>query len=257
MGTLSTRALRPNGRAKPEVARRGLDDRSAALPQENRVTFRRVVLRRFAALGGLILGLVSALGCSSASGSEGVERTDAAGDVVIRFRDEAAKTDAAIVAALTSMDEIPRAIALDARPALEAFGRAVDELDVRAAALSTSGSEMKSKVTVYLDQREKDSATLVDPALRASSMERRREVDASMEKIDRVLKDALPSLADQRVQLRDVLTFLSNDLTPRGLASVKETEGKARENGAKVRKLLVPVIERAELLALDLSPARR
>ena len=243
-------------RSNPSAPFPDVDDDATPNPPDVIATFRRVVLSRFTAFGCFALGLLAA-GCASSSGTEGVERTDAAGDVVIRFRDEAVKTDAAIVKALSSMDDVPRAIALDARPALDTFARDVAELDARAAALSAAAGEMKSKVTTYLNRREKDAGTIVNPELRASSMGRRREVDDSMERIDLVLREALPPLAEQRTQMRDVLTFLANDLTPRGLAAVKDAGEKARENGAKVRKLLIPVIERAELVALEISPARR
>ncbi|HEX7901157.1 MAG TPA: hypothetical protein VF950_25590 [Planctomycetota bacterium] len=253
--TVSIAALDiPGAPANPSAPFPDVDDAATPNPPDVIATFRRVVLSRFTAFGCFALGI---FGCASSSGTEGVDRTDAAGDVVIRFRDEAVKTDAAIVKALGSMDDVPRAIALDARPALDTFARDVVELDARAAALSAAAGEMKSKVTAYLDRREKDAGTIVNPELRASSMDRRREVDDSMEKIDRVLLEALPPLAEQRTQMRDVLTFLANDLTPRGLAAVKDAQAKAHENGAKVRKLLIPVIERAELVALEISPARR
>src|SRR5688572_24943161 len=174
-------------RSNPSAPFPDVDDAPTPNPPDVHATFRRVVLSRFTALGRLALGLATPLaaGCASStsSGRESVERTDAAGDVVLRFRDEAGKTDAAIVKSLATMDAVPRAIALDARPALDSFARAVDELDARAAALAAAAGEMKSKVSSYLDRREKDAGTLVNPDLRASSMERRREVDDSMEKI--------------------------------------------------------------------------
>lgn len=204
-----------------------------------------------------LASLVLAVGCASPSGTEGVDRADAAGDVVIRFRDEAARTDVSIVKVLARMDEIPRAIALDARPALDAFARALDELDGQSASLSAAADGMKAKVATYLELREKDAATMVNPELRQHSINRRREVRDAMEKIDVALEVALPPLLEQSRQMHDVLTYVGNDLTPRGLNVVKDQQAMAHENGNKVRKLLAPVIQQAERLALDISPARR
>jgi hypothetical protein len=207
----------------------------------------------------LALGLVATLaaGCSAPSVQERVERADAAGDVVVAFRNEVAETDAAIARAIVEMDRIPGVIGLDARPALGRFATALDELDGRSEALPTSSGRMRSEVAGYLKRRDRDADVLSDPGLRERAANRSHEVNASMEKVETVLKEALPSLHEQRTQLRDVLTFLAGDLTPRGLDGVKAAQEKARAQGVEVRKLLVAVVEEAELAALQLSPARR
>jgi hypothetical protein len=198
-----------------------------------------------------------AAGCSSPSGTEGADRASAAGDAVTRFRDEAAKTDAAIARAVAGLDEVSKTIATDARPALNGFAEAVDGLDAQATAMSAAADGMRTAVAAYVDAWEKEAGTLVNPDLRLRAMDRRKEVRDAMAKIDAVLKEANPALLDQRTQLRDVRTYLANDLTPKGLAVVKDVQAKARENGAKVRTLLKPVVEQAARVALEISPARK
>jgi uncharacterized protein YukE len=201
--------------------------------------------------------ILLASGCTSPSGTEGADRASAAGDSVTRFRDDLTKTDAAIGKAVAALDDISKNIATDARPALNAFAQAVSELDTQAAALGSSIGDMNGKVATYLDAWEKEAGSIVNPDLRLRAMDRRKDVRDSMAKIEAVLKEARPPLLDHRTQLHDVRTYLSNDLTPKGLAVVKDVQAKARENGAKVRQLIKPVAEQAARVALEISPAKK
>jgi uncharacterized protein YukE len=201
--------------------------------------------------------ILVAVGCGTPSGTEGADRASAAGDSVSRFKDELARTDASIGKAVAALDDISRNIATDARPALNAFAQAVSELDTQAAALGSAIGDMNSKMAAYLDAWEKEAGSIVNPELRLRAMDRRKDVRESMAKIEAVLKEARPPLLDHRTQLHDVRTYLSNDLTPKGLAVVKDVQAKARENAGKVRTLLKPVGEQAARVALEISPARK
>ena len=208
-------------------------------------------MRRISAL------LIFAVSCASPSGTEGADRAAAASAAVTRFRDETAKTGEAIGKAMAGLDELSRAISGDARTALDAFARSVAELDTQATAMSGAADSMRTATSAYMTAWENESKSLVNPDLRLRALDRRTEVKDALGKIDAVLKEAQPALLEQRTQLRDVRTYLSNDLTPRGLAVVKDVQAKARENGAKVRKLLTPVLEQASRVALDIAPARK
>ena len=201
--------------------------------------------------------LIFAASCSGPSGTEGADRASAASEAVGRFREETARTGEAIGKALGSLDELSRAISGDARPALDAFARSVADLDSQATAMAVAIDSMRRSTATYLEAWEKETASLVNPDLRLRALDRRNEVKEALAKIDAVLREALPPLLDQRTQLRDVRTYLANDLTPRGLAVVKDVQAKARENGAKVRKLLTPVVEQASRVALDIAPAKK
>jgi uncharacterized protein YukE len=198
------------------------------------------------------LALVSAC---SAPGTEGADRANAAGAAVTRFREETAKTEAAIARAIDGLDAITKAISTEPRPALDEFARAVDALDEQAERMRTATEDMEGRVHTYLEEWEKDAGGITNPDLRLRALDRRKELRDSMDKVRALLKEANPPLLEHRGQLRDVRTYLANDLTPRGLAVVKDVQAKARENGSKVRKVLVPVIEQTARLAQEISPA--
>jgi hypothetical protein len=85
---------------------------------------------------------------------------------------------------------------------------------------------MRSQGQAYFAEWEKQAATINDPDLKKSAEERRTRLAKAVEEVSGAMDEARNEIKPYVASIKDVQTYLSNDLTPAGIESI---EGKSKD----------------------------
>jgi Protein of unknown function (DUF2959) len=193
------------------------------------------------ALGGV--------GCATT----GYERSNEIAGEMARQAEGIQKARPQVDAMLASLDELTRTQG-DMRPVFMKFIETLDATEKAAASARKSGQTIREKEAEYLAEWQKQAAEIVNPEIKAASQTRQAEVKTTLGDLSeqgRVVGEAYdPFISD----MRDIRTYLSNDLTTGGMKSLQPTIEKARRDGATLQKALDEFNRASERVQTTLRP---
>lgn len=112
----------------------------------------------------------------------------------------------------------------------EAGQRFLEQID----AMSARGAD-------YFAEWSKEGQTYSNQQIRAASEERRAELTSAFLRISQASTGVRGALQAYLSDIRDLQTFLSNDLTPKGLQAVQEMAEKTVNDGRELKRLIGPI----------------
>lgn len=203
----------------------------------------------------LIFIAVAALvaGCATTATYEHAEKT---GVRIAEFREEVVNVKKAVDTSMSLLNQTVESAATDPRKAFEAFAKSVDDVESARAEAGNRAATVKAEGAAYFKKWEVELATINNPEIRKLAEERKAKLNEIFGKIGPLLEqtknDFDPFLAD----LKDLRTFLRQDLTVAGVDAAKSIIAKARESGAKVQKSLDDLIAEMNSIAAALTPGK-
>jgi len=114
-------------------------------------------------------------------------------------------------------------------------------------AMATSGAD-------YFSEWRKQGDSYTNPQIRAISEERRAELSSAFTRIAQASVGLRSSLQTYLVDIKDIRTYLSTDLTPKGVEAMKPTADKAMADGATLKLQIEPVLLAVTEARRQLSP---
>jgi hypothetical protein len=202
------------------------------------------------ALAALAAAVVVA-GCKTS----GYQQADKTGAGIASFRDEIVKCKQATDSTLTALDQIALAANTNPRPAYENYCKQVANLDSSANRVRKSAQEMKDNGQAYFAQWEQQLSQVKDENIRKMAQDRKAKLQESFDKIKEYTEPLKEQFDPWMQSLKDLQTYLSNDLTVNGIAAAKKPFAAAKSNGAKVQKSMDGLVEELNDLAATLTPA--
>lgn len=206
------------------------------------------------ALAPLLILTVLVGGCAS-SGSGDPQR-----DAAISTMD---RTDALRQAVQASKVQVGESLnAMEALPAAGSKLRNVygdykselREMEKSADRVSKLRREMVQQAASYQKNWFGDTETLDSDTLRAAARERLDTVRRNFDAVEPLYQDVADGYADYIAQLREVRTYLSNDLTTPAVQAVTPTFEKARQNAGSLRTAMDQFIISLRSLSESLAP---
>jgi uncharacterized phage infection (PIP) family protein YhgE len=191
----------------------------------------RVQLGQALILALLGLGLV---GCRST----GYEKSDAAARSLQSAAAEVQTQNRTLEMTLTALNELVNKPSGDLKPQFRSFSSSLDRLIDAADRTSATGKRIQGKTADYFEAWDKQLADMNYEYVRKSSESRRSEVSTRFEAINRRYQESEEVVRPLIAYLVDIRKALSADLTPGGLAAVKNIVSNAQENATKVQTVL-------------------
>jgi hypothetical protein len=168
-------------------------------------------------------------GCSSGPDAK------ATADRMGAFGLETAKVNDAIDDTTKSLDALVGAQPADIKPRFEAYTKSLAALDEQAKVVRAEAEKMKASGDAFFKEWETDAAATVSP-------ERRAELSAAYAKIKEDMAVAGEAFTPFLASLKDIQSYLSLDLSLKGINSVAEIVKTAKGNGAQVKSHIESVI---------------
>jgi hypothetical protein len=188
-----------------------------------------------AARFGLVLLLVALV--SAACATTGVQRSTNIADTMAKQTQVIQEAKPQVDAMLASLEELTRAQG-DMRPTFKKFSDTLDDTEKVAARTRKTGQTIREKEAEYFAEWQKQSTEITNPQIRAATQARQTEVKTKLSSLSQTGK-AAGDLYDPFISnMKDIRTYLSNDLTTSGVKKIEPTIEKARRDGAALQKAL-------------------
>jgi hypothetical protein len=184
----------------------------------------------------------------------GVQRTQSAAGGLRALSDELSTTRQTIGDTLAALQTISAANG----DLLEPFQRFItlrEQLEQDDTRIAQRGEEMRNRARDYITNWEVEVYGVEDKELRGQAEQRRNRVRENYGKIadaTRALREAFDPF---RRDLKDIETFLANDLTPAGVRAASPSIQRANQNGQEVQHRIDAVIAELQRVAGAMTPA--
>jgi chromosome segregation ATPase len=194
-------------------------------------------------VAGAIAGALVLDGCQTTQGSA---RADTTAMHMDDLRTSIQDLDTKMQAAVTSLSSVVETGAQDPKPAFAQYQKNVAATDSALARCEKTLKAMQTECQTYFAEWQQQAATMTDPSLRAKAEERRTKLSKAIDGVTKAMDEARGGITPFMMSIKDVQTYLSNDLTPAGIKSIKDKSGKLTKDARSISKSLDEVVEALE-----------
>ncbi len=191
-----------------------------------------------------------AAGCSTVSsvtkktGIERAEKTTASMQTVetdIRQANLQIDLTKASLESLLKVGQMSNAQAADVKTAFDTFSENADKMKEVGKNLNSHIDEMNSQGNAYFTEWAKEGGTYTNPQIQKLSENRRAHLSNTFREMEMSAANVRPNLNSYMSDIEQVQKYLSNDLTPQGIAAIIPVARNVEKDGAKLKRSLVPV----------------
>ncbi len=197
-----------------------------------------------------IILLLSVITCLIGCATTGMERSDNVTTTMQTVDDEINQVAVQLDATGASLDNLTKAGQSDVKKAFDLFSANVTKMDRLEKQFSRHAAEMKSRGKEYFAEWKKQGDAYTNPQIRKLSEERRAALGEVYGGIAEASIGVNGAFQTYMSDLKEVQTYLSNDLTPKGINSITPTADKVVLDGANMKNAVNRVqiaIDRAKV----------
>jgi predicted nucleic acid-binding Zn-ribbon protein len=156
---------------------------------------------------------------------------------------------------MKSLSDVAATATTDPRKAFDRFSKNVAELESTANTIRKRAEDMKEKGQAYFTQWETELAQVNNPEIRNLAAQRKAKLEETFQSIRKVTEPLKAQFEPWMSSLKDLHTYLGNDLTIAGVDAAKPLFTKTTEQGLEVQKSMDAVVAELNTLAATLTPA--
>lgn len=200
---------------------------------------------------GLAAGLAVVLvGCAS-SGYRKSEKTAGALEGSAKRIEAAAQQ---LQQAVVSLNDLVNNPQLDLRPQFKKFSAAVGKSASLGTSIRDADTELQARSELYFAEWDKELAAIQNESIRASGQARKLEVITQCNNVRNACLTAQTECSPVLSDLNDIERLLKADLTPGGLAAVRDETARINQRAAPVQDTVNKLVADMRALATAMSP---
>jgi chromosome segregation ATPase len=207
------------------------------------------ITNRILGLSSLVALTIGIGGCASPNYNKG--SATASG-----LKESSDKIQAASVqlnATLDSLNDLVTNSQPDLRPQYKKFSGNVDELGKLAQHVDESVKSMRERSKEFFAKWNEELATIKNEDIRNRSASRQKEVSEALNNVKQSYADTETAFRPLMSDLRDIQKYLGTDLTPAGVAGMKDVAAKVNTEGAKLKEALGKLSSEFKSLGVAMS----
>jgi len=204
------------------------------------------------AITGAVLTSISLAGCGTTAGYKQADKT---GKGVAEFRQEITNGKQAVDNTVSALSQVAVTANTNPREAFQAFSKSLANLESAAEKARKRGAEMRARGKAYFDQWQEQMAQVKNPEIRQLAEQRKAKLQAAFDSIKRYAEPLKAQFDPWLADLKDLRTYLSNDLTVTGVDAAKSLFTKAQSEGLEVQKSMDALVTELNTVAAALTPA--
>ena len=206
---------------------------------------------RWTSHAAVTLGLVvlAATGCARTGFDRSANIADTMAKQVTGLQEAKPQVDAM----LASLEGLRRAEG-DMRPAFKKFSETLGDTEKAAARARKSSQTLREKEAEYFAEWQRQAAEITNPQIKAATQARQAEVKRNLETLSQTGRAAGEAYEPFISNMKDIRTYLSNDLTAPGVKRLEPTIEKARRDGAALQKALEDFNQASQRVQTTLRP---
>lgn len=143
----------------------------------------------------------------------------------------------------------------NAQRAFKKYSADVDKMESLGNRLLDHGDKMRAEGKEYFAEWEKQGDTYTNPDIQALSEQRRADLSDYFVNISEANVGIRGAFKAYMSDIREIQTYLSNDLTPKGVESITPIAQKAVSDGNDLKKAVAPVLDAIGGVRRELTPS--
>jgi hypothetical protein len=191
----------------------------------------------------LILGAaVLFVGCKTT----GVQRSEKAGASMKTVERDINLAMTQMDATGSSLEELVKPGQSDVKKAFKKYSSNVDKMERQGKRLFEHADKMSAQGKEYFEEWRIQGNTYTNPQIQALSEQRRADLNAVFAGIPESSVGVKGAFKAYMTDIREVRTYLTTDLTPKGIESIAPTAQKAVSDGVDLKDAIKPVLSAIE-----------
>lgn len=203
----------------------------------------------------LLLGSTSTFlgGCATTGMDRSVKTSNSIRDVDSEIKKIMIQMDATS----KSLDALVVAGNPDLKKTFNAYSDQLDKLDNEGKRVLKRMDEMKSHSKEYFAEWEKQGVAYKNPEISALSEERRTKLAEIYARVPAAAAGVKSSYLSYLTNLKEIKSYLSNDLTPKGIETINPVAKKSVEDMAALKESLQPVVTALDEIKAELYSGKK
>lgn len=145
----------------------------------------------------------------------------------------------------------------DLKKSFDSYTDNVTRLDKEGKKLLARIEEMKLRSYEYFAEWEKQGDTFTNPDIRALSMDRRNKLAQIYAHVPTAASGIKGAYFDYLTDLKEIQMYLSNDLTPKGIAAITPVAQKSTRDGDVLKESIKPVLAAMDEIKAELYDSKK
>jgi len=142
----------------------------------------------------------------------------------------------------------------DVKKAFKEYSANVDKMENLGKLLLEHSDKMSAQGKDYFAEWEKQGNTYANPEIQAQSEQRRADLSVYFVKISEASVGVKGGSKAYLSDIREIRTYLSNDLTPKGVEAITPVAHKAVDDGNSLKGAIEPVLSAIGGVRAELAP---
>jgi DNA repair ATPase RecN len=204
----------------------------------------------------LLLGTAAFLflgGCATTGMDRSVKTSNSIKEVDSDIRKIKIQSDVTV----KSLDSVLNAGQPDLKKAFNNYSDEVAELESQGKKVLKHIDEMKSRSTEYFAEWQKQGDTYTNPQIRDLSDERRNKLAEIYARVPAAGSGIKRAYLAYLVDLKEIETYLSNDLTPDGITAITPVAEKSDQDAEALKTSLEPVFTALDEINAELYSGKK
>ncbi len=202
------------------------------------------------------VGFLAVLALGSACASTGNEKAQSTAMHMEGLRDAVVSMKGKVNAAATSLAAVVKEREVDPKPSFAQYKKDVEAVEDVFSKAESNLKAVKAEFQTYYAEWEKQSTTIQDPDLKKSAEERRTRLSKAVDAVKAAMEAARSEITPYVAKIKDVETYLSNDLTPAGIEAISGKSEQVTDEAESIGDRLDEVVEALEKGAPEFKTAK-
>ncbi len=193
------------------------------------------------------------VGCGTTSGYKQADKT---GEGIADFRTEILNGKKAIDQTMLALDQVATSAATDPRKAFEQYSKSIGNLQSAADKIRKRSADMQEQGKAYFAQWEQQLAQVKNPEIQQLAKERKAKLNEAFDNIRSVAEPLKTKFDPWMSDLKDLQTYLSNDLTVNGVDAAKSLFKKTKTDGTQVQQSMDALVAELNTISATITAAK-
>jgi hypothetical protein len=213
----------------------------------NTITFNKTLALIVLAAAGCLLA-----GCKSPN----YKQADKTGEGIAEFRTEILNGKSAIDQTVTALGQIETTAATNPRKAYEQYAKSVANLESTANKVRKRSQDMQAEGKAYFARWEQQLAQVKNPEIQQLAAQRKAKLNEAFDSIKMVAEPLKAKFQPWMSDLKDLQTYLGNDLTVTGIDAAKGLFKKTLDEGREVQQSMDALVAELNTISASITAAK-
>jgi len=186
--------------------------------------------------------LLAAVTCLSGCATTGMQRSEKTGATMKAVENDIHRAVAQVDVVAFSLENLIRPGLSDEKKTFKKYSDDVSKMEDLGKRLMDHSDKMSAQGKEYFEEWQKQGNSYTNTEIQTLSEQRRADLGAVYIKISEASVGAKGTFKDYMSDITEIKTYLSNDLTPKGIEAITPTAQKAVMDGEKLKESVKPIL---------------